>query len=349
MDLNRPPKKLCILGTGSWGLTLAWLMESRNAQLTSPLINVTLWGRNEEKIHHLSHNRRVEFPLELELPAGVHLTSDLTEAVRDADAVIFVVTAKATREVAEAIQKTGALHARTYLINASKGIEYPSLKPMSAILKSVFPNNPIGVLSGPTLAKEVLSGLPTACTISAKTVTDAEVLQEMLNCDKRFRLYTNTDLVGVELAGALKNVFAIASGFMAAKGMGDNAKAALLTRGLAEMSRFCLTQGADDSTIYGLSGLGDMLATCSSPLSRNYQVGFRLGKGEPLQAILQDMKVVAEGVHTARAVYAMAEALKMDMPIVQLVVGAVGGTPISSEMMIRSLMARKLKAETVTA
>jgi glycerol-3-phosphate dehydrogenase (NAD(P)+) len=345
-----PPRKITILGTGSWGLTLAWLLSQRNAcRNAGEASPITLWGRNETKIQALRANRHVDFPVDVTLPEDVELTSCLTTAIQNADVVLFVVTAKATREVADAIKQTEALKPGAILVNASKGIEYPSLQPMSSVLHDVFPHHAVGVLSGPTLAKEVLAGLPTACTISAETMETAEMLQEVLNYDKQFRLYTNTDITGVELAGSLKNVFAIASGFMGAKGMGDNAKAALLTRGLAEMARFCLTQGADESTIYGLAGLGDMLATCSSPLSRNFQVGFRLGRGETLEDILRDMKVVAEGVHTARAVYAMSQALKLDMPIVQMVVGAVSGTPISSEMMIKSLMARKLKAETSSA
>lgn len=346
MKKDETAKKLCILGTGSWGLTLAWI--SAQSQLRDPdkaRMQVTLWGRNEAKVEAFNQNRHVDFPVQMDIPASVEITSNLAAAVKDADAVLFVVTAKATREVAQAILATGALPETAMLVNASKGLEYPSLKPMSQVLKEYFPHHKIGVLSGPTLAKEILKGLPTACTISAESLETAKILQELLNCDRQFRLYTNTDVLGVELAGASKNVFAIASGFMTAKELGDNAKASLLTRGLAEMARFCLAQNAEESTIYGLAGLGDMLATCNSPLSRNFQVGFRLGKGEPLDAILADMKVVAEGVQAAKAVHKIAKELGLDMPIVDLVVQAVSGTEVSQEMMVRSLMNRKLKAE----
>ncbi len=346
MKKDETAKKLCILGTGSWGLTLAWI--SAQSQLRDPdkaRMQVTLWGRNEAKVTEFKQNRHVDFPVQMDIPASVEITSDLATAVKDADAVLFVVTAKATREVAQAILATGALPETAMLVNASKGLEYPSLKPMSQVLKDYFPDHKIGVLSGPTLAKEILKGLPTACTISAESLETAKILQELLNCDRQFRLYTNTDVLGVELAGASKNVFAIASGFMTAKELGDNAKASLLTRGLAEMARFCLAQNAEESTIYGLAGLGDMLATCNSPLSRNFQVGFRLGKGEPLEAILADMKVVAEGVQAAKAVHKIAKELGLDMPIVDLVVQAVSGSEVSQEMMVRSLMNRKLKAE----
>jgi glycerol-3-phosphate dehydrogenase (NAD(P)+) len=346
MKTDEPAKKLTILGTGSWGLTLAWI--AAQSQLRDPAkarMQVTLWGRNEAKVAAFKKTRHVDFPVQMDIPACVEMTSDLATAVKDADAVLFVVTAKATREVAQAILETGALPKTAMLVNASKGLEYPSLKTMSRVLKEFFPHHKIGVLSGPTLAKEILKGLPTACTISAESLETAKVLQELLNCDRQFRLYTNTDVLGVELAGASKNVFAIASGFMTAKELGDNAKASLLTRGLAEMARFCLAQKAEESTIYGLAGLGDMLATCNSPLSRNFQVGFRLGKGEALEDILADMKVVAEGVQAAKAVHKIAKELGLDMPIVDLVVQAVSGTEVSQEMMVRSLMNRKLKAE----
>lgn len=340
--------KIAILGGGSWGLTLAWLAANQCKQATDGTIvknNIVLWDRTPEKIEQFKQTKRVSFPVELTLPEDLVLTSNLAEAITGADAILFVVTSKATRMVAEQIKALNVLLPNAILINASKGIEFPSLKPMSTVLKDVFPTHRVGVLSGPTLAKEILAGLPTAATVAAEDLETAEWLQVRLNCNERFRLYTNTDLVGVELAGALKNVFAIASGYMAAKNMGDNARAALLTRGLAEMARFCLKMGAEMPTIYGLSGLGDLLATCNSPLSRNYQVGYRLGKGETLAEILADLKVVAEGVQTALAVYELAKKLEMDTPIVELVVNAINGQVVSGEMMIKSLMSRKLKQE----
>jgi glycerol-3-phosphate dehydrogenase (NAD(P)+) len=340
--------KIAILGGGSWGLTLAWLATNQCKQASDGSIiqnNIVLWDRTPEKIEQFKTMGKVEFPVALTLPTQLTLTSNLAEAVAGAEAILFVVTSKATRMVAEQIKALNVLSSTAILINASKGIEFPSLKPMSTVLKEVFPSHRVGVLSGPTLAKEILAGLPTAATVAAEDLETAEWLQARLNCNERFRLYTNTDLVGVELAGALKNVFAIASGYMAAKNMGDNARAALLTRGLAEMARFCLKMGAEMPTIYGLSGLGDLLATCNSPLSRNYQVGYRLGKGETLAEILADLKVVAEGVQTALAVYELAKQLEMDTPIVELVVNAINGQVVSGEMMIKSLMSRKLKQE----
>jgi glycerol-3-phosphate dehydrogenase (NAD(P)+) len=336
-------QQVAILGAGSWGLTLAWLLANRN----EPHPPITLWTRHEAKAQELNANRHVTFPVNVTLPDNVLITSDLSATVAKADIIVMVVTSQGTRSVAEAMLATGQVSPKAYLVNASKGIEFPSLKPISAVLAEVFPHNPQAVLSGPTLAKEILHGLPTAASIASPQADVAESLQQALSCSRLFRLYSNTDMMGVELGGALKNVIAIASGFMQAKQLGENARAALMTRGLAEMARFCLSYGAQSETIYGLSGLGDLLATCNSPLSRNYQVGYRLGKGETLEAILTDMRVVAEGVSTARAVGDLAKQQGLDCPIVDLVNNALAGHTVSEEMMIKSLMARRLKSETV--
>jgi glycerol-3-phosphate dehydrogenase (NAD(P)+) len=333
-------RKLAILGAGSWGLTLAWLSAQSHLER-----EIWLWDRKPEKIDRFKANRAITFPVNVTLPESVILTSCLKEATEGADAVLFVVTTAGTREVAETLKALNCLSDTSILINASKGIEFPSLKSLSTILSEIFPDNPVAVLSGPTLAGEILEGLPTAGVVASKEVHVSECLQANLSRENRFRVYSNKDMIGVELGGALKNVFAIASGYIHAKGYGENARAALITRGLAEMTRFSVAMGADQQTLYGLSGLGDMLATCSSPLSRNYQVGLRLGKGEKLANILEDMRVVAEGVHTTRSVKALATQLAVDCPIVDVVEYALSGKPLSDEMLIRSLMSRKLKPE----
>lgn len=330
-------KKLAILGAGSWGLTLAWLACDN-------LKDVWVWDRKPEKIEKFKADRNVTFPLEMTLPSTLNLTADLNEAVQDADAIIMVVTTTGTREVARALREDADIPPETIIVNASKGIEYPSLKRLSEVVTEELPDNPFAVLSGPTLAKEILGGLPTACSIASVDVEVAEYLQVHLSREYRFRLYSNSDVIGVELGGSLKNIFAIASGYMEAKKLGDNARAALLTRGLAEMTRFSVSLGADEQTIYGLSGLGDLLATCNSPLSRNYQVGFRLGQGQTLDQILDDLKVVAEGVKAAQAVSLLADKLLLDTPIVKQVERALAGY-LSEEMLIKSLMSRKLKSE----
>ncbi len=329
-------RKLAILGAGSWGLTLAWLAASEHE-------NVWLWDRKPEKIAAMQQDRNVRFPVPVILPEKLNLTASLQEAAQDADVILFVVTTNGTRETLNAIRQAVDLKPKTILVNASKGIEFPSLKLLSEVFAEECPDNPYAVLSGPTLALEILNGLPTASSIACRDGDVAEYLQQHLSHDL-FRLYSNTDVTGVELGGALKNIFAIASGYMRAKNLGDNAWGALLTRGLAEMTRFSVALGADPKTLYGMSGLGDLLATANSPLSRNYQVGMRLAQGESLEQILIDLKVVAEGVKTTQAVSELSAKMGLEAPIVEMVRMCLSG-PFSEKMIIKSLMSRKLKAE----
>lgn len=329
-------KKLAILGAGSWGLTLAWLSAADHD-------NVWLWDRGADKVAAMQRERKLLFPVPVTLPPKLNLTASLEEAVRGADVILLVVIVSGTREVLRRLRDEVKLPQSVILVNASKGIEFPSLKQMSEVFHEEMPDNPYAVLSGPTLALEILNGLPTACSIACKDLEIAEALQRDLTHDL-FRLYSNTDVTGVELGGALKNIFAIASGYMKEKGLGDNALGALITRGLAEMTRFSVGLGADQKTLYGMSGLGDLLATANSPLSRNFQVGARLAKGETLEQILADLKVVAEGVKTTHAVYELSRKMGLDTPIVDMVQMCLSG-PFSEAMIVKSLMSRKLKSE----
>lgn len=329
-------RKLAILGGGSWGLTLAWLMCDGKKE-------VCLWDRNPDKVAALKRNPHVTFPVNVILPQPLHITDSLADAVNGADAVLFVVTCNGTREVIQRIKAEATPEKNAVMVNASKGIEFPSLKRISEVFAEEMPEHPYAVLSGPTLAMEILSGLPTACSIACQNGEAAEYLQMHLT-HELFRLYSNTDVTGVELGGALKNIFAIASGYMRTKQLGDNAWGSLLTRGLAEMTRFSVALGADEQTLYGLSGLGDLLATANSPLSRNYQVGARLAEGQSLEDILTDLKVVAEGVKTTHAVVELSAKLGVDTPIAQMVQMCMTG-PFSEKMIIKSLMSRKLKSE----
>ncbi|MDX2085279.1 MAG: NAD(P)H-dependent glycerol-3-phosphate dehydrogenase [Candidatus Melainabacteria bacterium] len=337
--------KIAILGAGSWGLTLSWLLAQQAEAFPEQEKSVWLWDRNPEKISHFAANRAIQFPVSVHLSESVHLTASLADAVRDAEIILMVVTTAGTRPTAQALAACGQLASEAIVVNASKGVELPSLQPLHQVIAEELPQHRVAVLSGPTLAGEILSGLPTACVVACDQLAVAEYLQQSLSCENRFRLYSNQDVIGVEMGGAMKNVFAIVSGYMQAMRLGENARAALITRGLAEMTRFCLALGAEAETLYGLSGLGDLFATCNSPLSRNHQVGFRLAKGESLEAILADLKVVAEGVHTTRAVSQLAERIGVDVPIVKQVEYALSGAPISPEMLIRGLMSRRLKSE----
>ncbi|MEB3205786.1 MAG: NAD(P)H-dependent glycerol-3-phosphate dehydrogenase [Vampirovibrionales bacterium] len=350
--------KIAVLGAGSWGLTLAWLLAAHapsdysnpNAPTTvagTAVPDIWLWDRNALKIEQFQKNREIPFPVSVTLPESVHLTHDLTEAIDQADIILLAVSSVGTRQVASQLAAL-QLPATTVIVNASKGIELPSLKTMWAVVSEVLPKQPYATLSGPNLAKEILRGLPTAGVVATVNPDIGRFLQLALSRENRFRLYTTTDVLGVELGAALKNVFAIASGYMQAKQLGENARAALITRGLAEMTRFSVALGADEQTLYGLSGLGDLLATCNSPLSRNFQVGFELAKGHPLDQILADLKVTAEGVNTTHAVSQLAERRGWDAPIVKEVELALRGDAAAAgneQIMIRSLMGRKLKAE----
>ncbi len=337
--------KIGVLGAGSWGLTLAWLWGQKAS--ASIETDVWLWDRKAEKIKAFQESRQVSFPVSLEIPDEVSLVTDLAEALPDTDIVVLAVTAEGTRSVCRLLSDCGAPPS-LIIVNTSKGIELSTLKRLSQVIQEELPRNPQAVLSGPTLAKEMLRGLPTAASIASEDIDLAEQLQTWLSRDYQLRLYSNPDVTGVELGGALKNIFAISSGYITAKNLGDNAKAALLTRGLAEMTRFCLRLGAQEMTLYGLSGLGDLLATSNSPLSRNYQVGYLLAQGKTLPEVLKEIKVVAEGVQTAQAVYRLSQKLDLDMPIVQEINRALFEAP-SEELLIKSLMSRKLKSEKITA
>ena len=328
--------KLAVLGAGSWGLTLASMLENN-------FDDIYVWGRKEDFTPEFFETKKKTYPIEVQLPMKTVLTQDMEETIKDAEILLLVVSTAGTRPVCELIKKAG-VKPEQIIVNASKGIELPSLKTLSKVISEVLPNNPIAVLSGPTLAVEVLKGLPTAASMACKDIKVAEYLQQYFNVPHRFRIYTNTDVVGVELGGSLKNVVAIASGFVDALQLGCNSRGAILTRGFAEIVRVGLALGANPSTLYGLSGMGDLIATCSSPLSRNYQVGYRLGKGEKIKEISKELGAIAEGVETSKALCELANQLDIETPISEAVYNAVF-TDMTREEIIASIMNRKVKQE----
>ena len=328
--------KLTVIGAGCWGLTLAWL-------LTDNFDKVTVWGREQDLSDDLIKNKHTSKPLEVQLAEKVEVTSDLSAAIDGADIILNVVATSGTRNVCENLKKSG-IKSEQILVNASKGIELPSLMRMSEVIKDVLPEQKLAILSGPTLAKEVLAGKPTAACVACEDMQVAEFVQKACNVPDRFRLYTNSDVIGVELGGSLKNVIAIASGFAHEMGLGDNCAGALLTRGMAEIVRVSVTLGANPSTLYGLSGMGDLIATCSSPLSRNYTVGSMLGKGKKIDDILRELGSVAEGVKTSKAICELAKKLDIDVPVSNAIYEAVY-TDITPKELLSKLMNRKLKEE----
>ncbi len=328
--------KLTVLGAGCWGLTLAKL-------LTDNFDKVTIWGRAEDLSQDLIINKHCAKPLEIQLKDTVEVTSDLKSAISDADIILLVVATSGIRNVCERLREAG-INTEQVLVNASKGIELPSLMRMSEVIKDVLPQQRIAILSGPTLAKEVLAGLPTAACVACENIETAEYVQKSLNVPSKFRLYTNTDVIGVELGGALKNVIAIASGFAHTMGLGDNCTGTLLTRGMAEIIRVSLNLGANPSTLYGLSGIGDLIATCSSPLSRNFTVGSMLARGKKIDDILAELGSVAEGVKTSKAICELAKKFDIDVPVSAAIYEAVY-TDITPQALLEKLMNRKLKEE----
>ncbi len=328
--------KLTVLGAGCWGLTLAWL-------LTDNFGEVVVWGREQDLSDDLVQNKHTSKPLEVQLASKVEITSDMEAAIKDADIILNVVATSGTRNVCENLKKSG-IKPEQILVNASKGIELPSLMRMSEVIKDVLPEQKLAILSGPTLAKEVLNGLPTAASVASDNRETAEFVQKTCSVPGKFRLYTNSDVVGVELGGSLKNVIAIASGFAHEMGLGDNCAGTLLTRGMAEIVRVSINLGANPSTLYGLSGMGDLVATCSSPMSRNYTVGSMLAKGKKVDDILKELGSVAEGVKTSKAICELAKKLDIEVPISNAIYEAVY-TDITPKELLAKLMNRKLKEE----
>ena len=328
--------KLTVLGAGCWGLTLAWL-------LTNNFDEITVWGRAQDLSEDLLNNKHASKPLEVQLDAKIEITSDLANAIKNADIILSVIATSGTRDVCEHLKSAG-IKDEQILVNASKGIELPSLMRMSEVIKDVLPNQRLVVLSGPTLAKEVLQGKPTAACVACEDIETAQFVQKAFNVPNKFRLYTNTDVIGVELGGSLKNVIAIASGFAHTMGLGDNCSGTLLTRGMAEIVRVSIQLGANPSTLYGLSGMGDLIATCSSPMSRNYTVGSMLAKGKKINDILAELGSVAEGVKTSKAICELAQKLGIEVPVSNAIYEAVY-TDITPEELLSKLMNRKLKEE----
>ncbi len=328
--------KLTVIGAGCWGLTLAWL-------LTDNFDEVTVWGRAQDLSEDLIKNKHASKPLEVQLADKVEITSDLQAAIKNADIILNVVATSGTRDVCENLKNSG-IKSEQILVNASKGIELPSLMRMSEVIKDVLPEQKLAILSGPTLAKEVLQGKPTAASVASDDMSIAEFVQKACNVPGKFRLYTNSDVIGVELGGSLKNVIAIASGFAHAMNLGDNCTGTLLTRGMAEIVRVSIQLGANPSTLYGLSGMGDLIATCSSPMSRNYTVGSLLGQGKKIDDILRELGSVAEGVKTSKAICELAKKLDIEVPVSNAIYEAVY-TDITPQELLDKLMNRKLKEE----
>ncbi|MEJ2530567.1 MAG: NAD(P)H-dependent glycerol-3-phosphate dehydrogenase [Halioglobus sp.] len=297
--------KIAVLGGGSWGTTVAALV-TRNAP-------VTLWARNADTVEEINtrHTNETYLP-GATLPDKLVATNDISEAVRNADVVVMGIPSQNFRKVLEEVGR----HIRAWVpvISLTKGLELDTGMRMTEIINEVMPGHPVGVLTGPNLAREIMAGQAAAGVIAMEDEIIVKALQEVFKSGL-FRVYTNTDVTGCELGGVLKNIIAIAVGMGDGQGAGDNTRAALITRGLAEVTRLGVAMGGCPETFAGLAGMGDMIATCTSPQSRNRHVGIELGKGRNMQEIIDEMVMVAEGVKSAPAVMALAEQYGVEMPI----------------------------------
>lgn len=331
-------QSVAVLGAGSWGTALADVLASNGH-------DTRLWAWSKELAGDLRERRCNERYLPgVELHDELRIGDDLGTVLDGADAVLSVSPSHYVRSVLTAAAPH--LDPAALLISASKGLELDSDKRMSEVIAEVLPGEAadgVVVLSGPSFAAELARGLPTAVTLASRSVENAEAVQLMFQND-RFRLYTQTDVVGTELGGALKNVMAIAAGISDGIGLGANARAALLTRGLAEMSRLAERMGGHAVTLAGLAGMGDLVLTCTGDLSRNRRVGLALGEGRELRDVLAEMDAVAEGVRTTRAAHELAAELGVEMPIVDAVYSVLYEDVDPMEGLAR-LMAREPKPE----
>lgn len=307
-----PPYELDVLvvGGGAFGTSLANILAGLDRR-------VRLWVRRDDQAAEINERHTNSRYLEgFDLVPSLEATTDLAAGVRRARIVLVVVPSKAFRAVAKQIGES--IKGDQILLHATKGIEIGTFKRMSQVLREETCALKIGVLSGPNLAREIMAGQPAGAVIASRFDEVVSATQEAFG-GGLFRVYGGRDLVGTEVGGSFKNIIALAAGVANGLGLGDNAKALLVTRGLNEMARFGTSMGAGIVTFGGLAGIGDLMATCASPLSRNHQVGVRLGKGETLDDILQSMTHVSEGVPTTKAVHAYAQAKGLDLPIVAAV------------------------------
>lgn len=329
--------RVSIIGSGTWGTALAWLTCLKGH-------GVKLWAREPEVVQSIRDRRINElFLSDVELPEEIFVTGELVEAVDGAEIVLVVVPSQYLREVVERLAPH--VPAKAFFVSATKGLEEGTCRRMSEVIGEVAPDykGRVVAISGPTFAREVVKEYPTALVAAGDEPALAKTVQTAFSTAS-FRIYTNDDIVGVELGGAVKNVIAIASGVGAGSGLGHNSLAALVTRGLAEMSRLSEAMGGRRDTLSGLAGMGDLLLTCTAQLSRNRTLGYELGRGKPLAEILSSMRMIAEGVPTTHATVTLAQKYNVEMPIT-FQMDRLLRDETTPEQAIHELMSRPLREE----
>lgn len=327
--------KISVLGAGSWGTALALLLHNNGHE-------VLLWSALEDEVKMLSEKREHESKLPgVRMPEDIRITADLAFSLKEPDVAVLAVPSPFTRSTAR--RMAPLVRDGQKIVNVAKGIEEKTLMTLSDIIEEEIPNADVCVLSGPSHAEEVGRGLPTTCVVSSKTRETAEYLQGIF-MSPVFRVYTTPDMLGVELGAALKNVIALAAGTADGLGYGDNTKAALITRGIAEIARLGIKMGARMETFCGLSGIGDLIVTCASVHSRNRKAGYLIGKGYTMQEAMNEVKMVVEGVYSAKAAKGLAEKYGVEMPIIEEVNKVLFEDKAASEAVI-DLMLRDKKLE----
>lgn len=333
---NQKKEHIAVVGDGGWGTTLAILLSKKG-------YSVALWGAFADYIKQLNKSRvNSKFLPGFKIPSSVQITSDLKKSLSEKEVIVIAAPSQHLRSVLKKIKKCGYSKNALFL-SVTKGVEIDTFKRMSEIIYEELGNVKLAVLSGPTIAHEVAAGVPTAAVIASDNIKIRKQLQNIFMTD-RFRIYTNSDVIGVELGGSLKNVIAIACGISDGLGFGSNTKAALLARGLTEMSRLGHAMGAKPETFSGISGLGDLVTTCISKYSRNRHVGEELGRGKTWKQIRSHMQMVAEGVPTAKSAHQLSLKYKIAMPIANEVYSVIynNKSPLKA---VKSLMTRSKKEE----
>lgn len=327
--------KIAVIGSGSWGTAISILMASKG-------YNVYLWSWIQEETDRLNRDREnKEFLPGIKFSNNIHCSHDMEECVKGADLVITAAPSPATRTTAR--QLAAVAEPGQNILNISKGLEEKTLMRLSEVYREEIPQAVISVMSGPSHAEEVSKGLPTTNVVASDNLETALFIQDIVMKDN-FRVYTSEDILGVELGGSLKNVIALCAGVSDGLGYGDNTKAALMTRGLAEMTRLGVKMGAQHSTFMGLSGVGDLIVTCTSMHSRNRRAGILLGQGKTLQETLDEVHMVVEGVNTASAAYELAKQYDVEMPIVNEAYNVLYNGKSAFDA-VQSLMTREKRSE----
>ena len=329
-------KKVSVIGAGSWGSALAVLLANNGHE-------VTLWTHDPHEIEMLSTKReQVEKLPGVKLPDNIMIEADLKTALTDEDVVVMAVPSPVVRMVAK--QMSPFIKDGQIIVNVAKGIEDVTYKTLSDIIEEEIPNAEVCVLSGPSHAEEVGRGIPTTVVVGAKNKETAEMLQDVF-MNKVFRVYTSSDIVGIELGGALKNVIALAAGTVDGLGYGDNTKAALMTRGMAEIVRVGLKLGGKIETFLGLTGMGDLIVTCTSVHSRNRKAGYLIGTGKTMEEAVEETGMVVEGIKACKAFYELKEELGIEMPITDALYQVLFKGKNAKEM-VNILLQRDKKSET---